>query len=103
MTERNENILRLLSNGKTYSQIAVQMGLTRSVVAGVIYRSSKEPVQSLGGNRRSCCVGGRRFTTLKEAAYANGVTDGTIRRWIGFGYKGSAFLDGQERDWGSGK
>jgi transposase len=37
--ERNSNIIRLVESGKTFSQVAKALNLTRSTVAGVVGRS----------------------------------------------------------------
>lgn len=42
--DRNRRIVELVRSGGTFSQIAAKFGMTRSAVAGVLYRSRKPRV-----------------------------------------------------------
>jgi hypothetical protein len=40
--ERNQRVLQLISEGKSYGQAADEVGISRSAVAGIVHRSKPE-------------------------------------------------------------
>jgi hypothetical protein len=94
MNTRNQEIMRLAEIGETYGQIAFALGLSRNVVAGVVYRNRKDKADvSQAGHRAKCAIGGQVFPTLKSAAKAHCVSEVTMRNWINRGYRRSQWLN----------
>ena len=94
--QRNKEVMTRHQNGETYGKIAADMGITRSIVAGIIYRNrSTEPDAGKAASRRgssTCLVtNGDDIGTVTHMAEKHGLSYRAAYARAYCGYKGWTF------------
>jgi hypothetical protein len=93
-------VMSFVASGRSYGQIAEELGMSRSAVAGIVHRNRKtQPDPSRAAPRamaaRKVSVRGSVYPSAPEAAFAWRVSQETIRKWCRRGVYGFRYVSSE--------